>query len=151
MLADFLFTGKEKADIFADSDIPSRLRRECRTRAHQMSQGAIDAEKRVQVQRRDAEAGRGHRSQPAGRPDDGARRRDGGAALGAPIGAALTSWLGPGALVGGFVGSGIGGVIGGVGAWLNQDQIIEQVARSAEITNRALDKLRPPACIPPSA
>ncbi len=143
MLADFMFTGKEKADIFADSDIPSRLRREVSDKSAQMSQGAIDAESAYGFNAATQKRAEDIAANPLADPTTVLGGAAGGAALGAPIGAALTSWLGPGALVGGFVGGGIGGVIGGVGAWLNQDQIVEQVARSAEITNRALDKYDP--------
>ena len=58
----------------------------------------------------------------------------------AAIAAGVTSWTGPGALVIGGVAGLVGGVVGGISAWMNQDELVEQAARSSVIAQRANER-----------
>lgn len=136
MLADFLFTADEKQDIFSDSDRVNRLSREVTARSEEMTKtaagaaGAYDFSLDVDERQRDIEAS------SITDPAIVATGTAGGAALGAGVGAFFAG-------VGAVPGAIIGGIIGGVGAYLNQDQVVEQVARASEITERALQKYDP--------
>ena len=144
LMGEWLFTGDEKRDIFADSDPAAAMRRAVSARTDELTQAAVNAptafEFNADVQERQADIQANPLTTPASVTAAGA----GGAAMGAGLGAAAgAAFFGVGALPGAIVGGAVGAVVGGVGAWLNQDQITEQVARASEITDRALQRYNP--------
>ena len=132
-MSTWLFDGTEQSRIFSDSDPVHALRAAVASKQEQnnadIPKAMAAAETQAKIDDRTASIAEG-KSQAA---------IVGGAALAsgattAAAGAALTSWLGPGALIGGAAGFLGGAAVGGVGAYFNRDELDQQAARAYEIT-----------------
>lgn len=128
MMADWLFDGKTKAEIFSDDDRTTRLTQEVEAKRQQNN---VDIPKALQAQEF-AEKVEGREEDFAGTAGDtgvtlagvaGGLTVAGGAAAATGVGAV------PGAII-----AGVGGALGGLAAWLNRDELQEQAARAYEIT-----------------
>lgn len=130
MMADLLFDGKTKAEIFSSSDREERLSREVQAAREKnntdipkmLSAAAFQSD----VDERQAEFQEGARDEIGATLAGGA----GGAVVGGGIGSVL-----PG--VGTAIGAGVGFGIGAVGGYLNRDELSEQAARASLITGMA--------------
>lgn len=134
MMAEFTLDGKTKSKIFADSNRDQWLATEVGTVLDQNSelaknvQAAVEFQGNVDERQADILEGKSQDAITAAGVAGGLVTFGGAAAL-TGVGAV------PGAII-----AGAGGVLGGVSAYLNRDQLSEQVARAQEITALAGQK-----------
>lgn len=133
MMADVLFDGRTKAEIFSDSDIHARLDSEVQGKRKQnnvdIPKALSAADFQGKVEKRSDEMQKG----PVDELISGAAAFvTGGLAYGGTA-ALTTAETGPGALIAG----GLGFLGGGAAAWFNRDELTDQAARAYEITSMA--------------
>lgn len=136
MMADVLFDGETKAEIFSDSDRNNRLTREVQSERERRN---VEIPKQLQAAEFQATTKeRQEQFQEGVGVDEGIAGAGaaGGAAIGAGIGAAIGApAFGVGAIPAAAAGAAVGALVGGVGAWFNRDTLSEQAARAYEITS----------------
>lgn len=131
MMADWLFDGTTKAEIFGASDNVERLRREVESKRESNN---IEIPKAMAAQEFQGDVQERAEGFQEGVVDESivAGAAAGGAALGAGAGAAF---FGVGAVPGAILGGAIGAGTGLIGGYLNKDALTEQAARAYEITS----------------
>ena len=135
MMADILFDGKTKAEIFSDSDHTARLAREVGAKREQNN---TEIPKMLTAADFNGKVEKRAKSFEDGHVDDAITAGGvlGGAAVGAGAGAAAgAAFFGVGALPGAIGGAILGALGGGAGAEMNKDALAEQAARAYEITS----------------
>lgn len=128
MMADWLFSGEQKAEIFSDGDVKWRLRTEV---ADKRESNNIEIPKALSAAEfnEDVEAREEALTEGAGDELIVAGGATGTAML---VGGGLAA-TGVGLLPGAIIAGGAG-IAGGIASWMNKDALTEQAARAYEIT-----------------
>lgn len=142
MLADWMFDGDEKAQMYSKSDPMQALEQGINERAAQDSQGWIDAQARKELADQTAVNAETFQEGVGDEAFAGAA----GVATGAMATGAAVAATGVGVIPGALIFAG-GAILGGTAAYMNRDAISEQVGRAYAITSMSREEFGLPAAI----
>lgn len=134
MMSVWLFDGDEMRRIMGASDRDSRLGSEVQSKREWNNVNmpkqlkALEFQADVEDREDDIRGSKWGKAIPVGGAVGGAGT---GAAAGATLGSIVPLFGTAAGAIGGAI---IGGVVGGVGSWLNRDELTEQAARAAEVS-----------------